>query len=559
MSTMTPSMVPAVAPTLVSTSIFTHPMPVAEAMPLSAGPGGAQKTGTGIVSEPGYSLPGTLGAGINDTFYNRILIEPALLDLGNLLSTQQRSILVWNGFTTSKMLTGFQAANAAGINVDQPVTPPYSMGPLELLTYNIAVTLDGPAQINATLTWTVDGVDYTGQITGSRVVVFPFAPNWSNDFTESLVWKTSVLRAYDGSEQRRSLRTKARRSFAYSAQLAGRSPARLESMLWGWQNRQFAIPVWPDRARLPSQATAGDTQITINTTTYSFTAGAMLILYADEQTYEVAEIDTVQSGLILLKRPLGNTWAQRTRIMPIVLGHLPTEVAISRYTDDKLTVSLQFDTSPDTTDPYTPDAAATISYDGYEVLMRQPNWADPLDNSFDYAFDTADGDTGAIAWAITEKYPRFGRTYAWLLNSRNNILLFRQLLGRLRGQAKPILVPSYHQDFVVTRNIGTADDSVEVYDDGFQLLVGVDPTRSRLMLRLKDGSYVFRKITGISSPNAGKTLIKIDSPWGVAITPSDITALNLLMLMRLATDQVDIVWKSDSIATVSTTMLSVPA
>jgi hypothetical protein len=559
MSNLTPSMLPGAEPTLTVPGIFQHPMPVADAVLAYAGPGGAPKTGTGIVTEPVYHLAGTIGAGINDTFYNRILIEPTLLALGNLLSTQQRSIIVWNGFLASKMLSNFQTSNASGINVTQPVVPPYTLRPLELLTYTVAITLDGPAQINAGLTWTIGGTDYTAQITGSRVVVFPFAPHWSNDFTESLEWKTNVIRAYDGSEQRRSLRTKPRRNFSFVATLFGRSPARLESMLWGWQNRQFAIPVWSDRTRLPNTQNAGDTSITLSTSSYSFAAGGMLILYANETSYEVAEIDTVSSGAILLKRPLGFTWPKGTSIIPIVLGHMPTEVSITRHIDDKLSANLQFSTSPDMTDPYMPDAAPATTYDGYEVLLRQPNWSGALDNTFGFEFGTVDGNTGPLAWLTTEKYPRLTRRYTWLFDSRNNILLFRQLLARLRGQAKPILIPTWHQDFVVTKDIGTTDDFVEVYDDGFQLLVGVDPTRSRLVLRLKDGTMIFRKITGLSSPNPGRTSIKIDTQWGRQIKSTDIKALNLLVLMRLATDQVEIVWKSDSVATIDTSFISVPA
>src|ERR1700712_187962 len=124
---------------------------------------------------------------VNDLFYNRIIIDPAELNLGNLLSSQTRTVKVWNGFMTQKSLDVFASSNAVGINVDEPVETPYQMLPLQELAYTFNFTLDGPAVIDAYFQWTVEGKDYIAHVTGSRLVVFPFAPNWGQSkITESL-------------------------------------------------------------------------------------------------------------------------------------------------------------------------------------------------------------------------------------------------------------------------------------------------------------------------------------------------------------------------------------
>ena len=560
MSNLTPSMSPVAAPTLTVPGIFTHPMPVADALPVSMGPGSAPKTGSGLVSEFPVTRAGTIGAGVNDTFYNRILIEPAALDLGNLLSTQARSIVVWNGFLTQQSLSAMQTSGADGISISSPVTPPYTLRALELLTYVVNVTLDGPSTIDAAINWTIGGANYTATITGSRVVVWPFAPNWSNDFTESLEWKTDVLRAYAGSEQRRSLRTKPRRSFQYQARvLNGRDASRLESIIWGWQNRIFAMPVWSDKQQLAAPVNAGDTAIAVTTSTYSFTPGSVGMLFVDSRNFEAIEISDVSSGSLLLAHPLLGSWPAGTLLMPAVLAHLPTDVSSSRYTDTALDASLQFATSPDNTDGYVPDAAAPTLYNGIEVITQKPDWSSPIGNSFEFMFDTMDGGTGPLQWDATETYPRLTRKYGWKFSNRNDILTFRQLLGRRRGKCVPAYIPSWHQDFVVTANIGATDMSIQVLDDDFALMVGVKPERSVLALRLTDGTMYFRTITGVSTPTPGYTQLSIDSKIGVEINVAQIDALYLMMLYRLATDLVEIVWKSTGVATVETSFISIPA
>lgn len=524
--------------------------------------GVSSQAGTLVTDQPVSENPvfviGQLGKshGGNSDFYNRILIEPSDLDLGNVLSTQTRLIRVWNGFLVNKTMSDFQRQGDAGTLVDEPVSPPYVMQPLEELLYVVSVTTNGPAVVNAELTWTIDGANYLASISGRRVVVFPFGPNWSSGVTESLEWRTDVLRAFDGSEQRRSLRTKARRSLEYRTQLYGKNAQVFENLLWGWQNRLYAVPVWSDKPRLIGDQLGGDTVLSLPTDTYSFAAGGLAIVFADPDDYEVVEIDSVTSGAVTLTRPLERSWPQNTLVYPAVLGHLPTAVPTQRLTGSVLQATMSFITSPVETDPYTPDAAAPTTYEGLDVLTRQPNWVRSLDNTFDYKFDVMDQITGAINWDPTEDFPRILRKYSWLLRDRDQILAFRQLLGRLRGQAKTLWIPSWHLDFNVVADIGSADGAISVTNNLFEQLVGLDPARNRICLRTEDGQTFYRALTGVS--RVGDELrLAIDQPIGVSVPLSNVRALHLLMRNRLATDKVDIQWRSDEVAVVETTFTTV--
>lgn len=512
--------------------------------------------GDGEVDELPRIVSGILRPSVNDTFYNRILIEPASLEMGNLLTNQSRQIQVWNGFLDSKTLTNFLKENDEGIHVAEPVEVPFTMRPLELLTYTLSITTDGPPVIDALLTWVVDGISYVAQITGRRVVVWPFGPSWDTPLTESLQWLTNILRSFDGSEQRRSLRTKARRNFSYQFKTTREQSARMENLLWGWQNRTYALPVWSDKTKLAEGMAAGAEYLPVDTTTFSFTPGGMAVIYGSASEMEVVEILTIQPGSLGLIRPTQMTWLKGAVVMPVVLGHLPTAVPLLRRSSQAAVGTLTFTTSPTDTPAYTPVGAPAVVYDGYEVITRQPNWVSGLDNTFEYLFDTLDQQTGPITWDTTEETPRITRRYSWMLRDRNQVKDFRSLLGRLNGMQKTIWIPTWHDDFKITQLIGVADLSIHVAENDFRLLVGTDLARDRIMVRLADGTVFYRRITGVSADELGPILI-IDEPFNREIQVAEVKAIHLLMKSRLATDNVDVVWRTDRVATVDTTFITV--
>lgn len=517
---------------------------------------GALVTNTQPIDEPEIVKQATLFAGLLNTFYNRVLIEPSRLDLGNLLSVQTRQISVWNGFLSSKTMASVQRINDPGIQFDQPVTTPYIMLPLQQLFYTLAATTDGPAVINAQYVWDIDGVEYRVEVVGRRVVLFPYGPNWSAPVTESLEWMTDVIRSYDGREQRRSLRTKARRGLSYRLSVSRQESARLENLLWGWQNRTFAVPVWTDKPRLTTNQLQGDTFLPLPTSAYSFTPNGLAAIYFDDTDYEVLEVDAVAPNGITLKRPIERNWSKGTIVYPCLLGQLPNAVSTTRLTSNTFAAAVSFDFSPVTTDPFTPEGGADVSYDGREVITKQPNWIRPLDNTFDYRFDTLDRRTGAIEWDTTEDFPRIRRQYSWLLKNRDEIRKFRSMLGRLQGQRNSLYVPTWHDDFMCNEPVGASDVAINVVNNGFRQLVGIDPARDRIMIRLKNGQIFYRQLIGLSMTTSG-TLLTMNSALGVSVTPNDIHTIHLLVRSRLETDRIEISWRSNEVAVVETTFTSV--
>jgi len=523
---------------------------------------GGVKTFNGQVSEPALTHPGSLWFGVNWTFYDRILIIPPYIDVGNLITVTTRIIQVWNGYLDNRTVENFQRINDEGIDVIAPAATPYELRPLELVDYIFAVGLDGPASINAEYIWTIEGEDYEALIEGFRAFVFPFPPNFRQSFRETLEWRTNVLRSYSGKEQRRSVRQKARRNFDYEFWIGKDAQQLFQNSMLGWQNRVFALPVWNDKRLLPTDLTQGALAIPINTAGYSFEAGGALIILKSEQEYEVLDIDTVGAEITLVAT-VQQDWPAGTPVYPMIAAHLPTAVSTRQLTDTILEGSVQFTPDPSVTDPYIPTSTPGTVYDGLEVITIQPNWGQSVDKDFAYEFDTVDMGIGKITWLTTESFARIIRRYSWLLKTRDEITEFRAFLGRRQGKFKTCWIPSWSYDFEVTGDVSSTDTNLITKDNGFFDFIGANPVFDRVMIRLKvnattSGEIFYRRITGMSrDPITRLVTLSFDGAFGIAFAATDVLTIHYLFKCRLDTDRILLEWRSNNVAVVNTNFITV--
>src|SRR5690606_12666232 len=148
-----------------------------------------------------------------------------------------------------------------------------------------------------TPTWNIDGEDdLSGEVTGRRIIVWPFPPHWSTPSVESLDCRTDIITSYDGSEQRVALRSKPRRAFEYSSTLVKSDSAIASNLLFGWHNRNFAVPLWTDKSILTSPAAAGDEELQLSTVNRGFFNGGLLLLMNSTTDFEAIEIESFTSS-----------------------------------------------------------------------------------------------------------------------------------------------------------------------------------------------------------------------------------------------------------------------
>lgn len=500
------------------------------------------------VSEAARQRLGSFQASINDFFYNRIIIEPSALDVGNLVSSQVRDVRVWNAYpSSSKPVASFNIVNPEGVGVVQPDTAPFTLKPLQEVTYVVSVTTNGPPIIDSALQWSIAGKTYAVQIVGKRLVLFPIEPDWSSPFVESLEWRTDVLRSFNGTEQRRALRRLPRRSFEYNFSVKRDAARKLNNLLLGWQNRVYAMPMWQEKNALTADAALGSQVLSIDTDSFGYAAGQIAVIYVSHSENETVEIDSFTANTVTLKRPTTRYWPKGTLFYPAAVAHLPTEVQTRRLTDTVIQGAVTFTSSPEQTDPFLPAATAPETFDGFEVISRQPNWIDGIDNTYSYLFDEIDASLGPILWETREKSGSISRPYAFFLRNRQDMVNFRAFLRRMEGRLKTCLIPSWHDDMVLRSTIGSGDTGMYVVGSDLGLMLADDQTMRRLMIRLKDGTTFYRKVLSVQVDN-NDTFIQLGQSLSRIVAPSDVQGIHMLLLCRLSGDKVEIPWRTPTVA-----------
>lgn len=547
-----------VAPSSASATLFSQNLTDHGPFALAASMvGGAVSNSGNTVFPAGAAKTGYKFTSFIDDFYDRIHIFPASLTFANLVTPTNGLFSIWNAWRVSETLNSVVSNNSTGLSLSGFPSVPHVMKPLEYSTFTLNALPDGPATINGMFTFTFN----TGQsvqltVTGSRVVVFPFKPNWATPVNETLEWKTDVLRSFSGVEQRRSLRLMARRGFEYQFLMSGKAVQKFESLIQGWHGRNFLLPVWTEPSLLTATAQANQNNIMCDTTGLSFRVNDMAVIFLNDNNYEVVQVASVTQSQIVTAHPLTGTWGGGVRIYPAMFGFMPTQIATQRLTSEVVTGNLIFSSSPDLAYSNTPDDVAQVLYDGLEVVLTKPNWSAQINVDFMRDYMVTDSGVGPVGLYRRETVDRIVRQYPWLIKSKSEMLAFRKFLQRAKGQAKSFWVPSWHGDFTMVSSVGSSDNTVTVAGTEFYNFIGVNTARDRLIFRLTDGSNLFRKIIG-ASVSGGNTIITLDAVFGRNIAVADLLRIHILLRCRMATDKIVIPWRTAGVADPQLTLTTV--
>lgn len=493
---------------------------------------------------------------INDWYY-RIHVIPGRLDLGNLVSDQGQDIYLWNAFFEDKAFTAFSATGLNGASITQPeaVEPPYTMPALSLLRYEVSVLVSGPPTIEITATWTIGGEEYRLDITGRRVIAFPFPPNWTFPVNETLQFKSTLIRATDGSVQTANLRPKARRIFDYTVTLRGSEAQRADSLLFGWQHRFYAMPVWPEMSKLLAPASAGSFEVSFDTAARSFSVGGLVMLFSSSKTFEVREIDSIVGDTVTFTTPLERSWAAGTRVFPAFVSVINPGLSGNRPTDNTLELPVRFTPEPSgVVSNATGSAAAT--YLGYELVLDRPNWIDGLQSQWNSDVQTVDLGGPVFQLFGGSGFSEIQRSHSWLKKSYPDIAAFRGFLARRAGVGVPFWMPSATADFTLVVPALSSNTAIDVEQNDYENQVNAHPARRDIIILLRNGSYLIKRISSATTTAGGNTRLVFADTLGIDLAPEDIKRISYLSLYRLASNDIVLNWRTRGVLTCEVTLIN---
>lgn len=507
------------------------------------------------VSTTPLARSGHIAISYFNDYYNRVHITPRVLDIGNLLSVQTRDVSVWNAWLAPKALSSIGESGTTGLT-ESGIAAPTTFAPLEERTYSVTVDINGPAAISARYTFVFPDESPTLEVTGRRVVVFSYPPNWANSVNESYEWLTDVLEAYGGVEQRIGLRGVPRRGLSYSMATTDRHASNLlETLLLGWQARVFAVPVWTDCQILASALPVGATSIPCETSGYEFAPGDIVVLWRAHDAYEAVETLAVNAGSIDLASATLAAWPAGTRVLPVRLGRLASAQKLNRDTDHHFSgrVAFRFDDHPGW-----PAEDIGDTYLGYRVYPLKPNWAGDIDVELMRKLAELDYNTGSRWLGDESGLANIIKRWRWTHGSRAEIVAFRSWLSARKGRLVPFWSETQGEDMELTAPIGATDSSIQIRNIGYKRYLDGRADRRHVAIRTRAGAAYYRQITGATENSASVETLAIDSALGALVHPADVASLRFLHLTRLESDSIEIEWLNLGFAQATAAMRSLP-
>jgi hypothetical protein len=506
------------------------------------------------------TFDGLLMGDFADLWYNRVHIIPNRIDVGNLVSQQVRPIEIWNGYFIPVTLEDVVATDLLGVTFD--VTTPLVIAALESTYKNLVINTVGSPQFDGFFTLTFDDViiEYFLYVSGKRVLVMPFQHNWSERINERLAWyNTSSGKSLDGIEQLVMLRNAPRRSLSYQFLLAStnsnaaRLRALFAALIAGWQTRIFAIPIWSDATRLAVTAASGQNEVQVNTTYFDYDADNYVMLWQNEENYELVEIDEVFSTYLTLKVNLVKEWqAGKTVVMPARLAYVNPNLQGQKHTVDIDTVPVSFELLPQYLSINRLVYAAETTYRSLPVLLTKSNYDNTQSFTLEQQVIRNDANVGIFNIEADQPAPDASNTFGLIFNGHSQIAKYYGWLDNRKGRLAPFWQPTWSKDMQVVQDIASATTNILINAIGYASLYYIDDApaynRRDIMIQLKNGTRYFRRITGAGINEDGTETIGIDTALGADILISQIDRVCFLIPSALKADAVEIQWHSGNVA-----------
>lgn len=514
-----------------------------------------------VSAEPGVGLVAE-GVGVFDELFEKVIVNPTAVECGFVLADVSWPTNLWNTHRNTLLeLMACEVTDSGNVRVDNPLGFPLSFAPLQARDLTTVVPQDGDATIQAVLTFVFPGELGTSVIiTGSRIVVFGFDPDWSDPVTERTQYLTSILGAYTAMEQRMALRARPRTRLGY--RLMPTDPtmaAPLEALLYGWQSRVFGIPFWPDAQPITAPTDVGTSVISCDTRHRKFLAGGLVALWRDVSTHEAATILSVADDHLTTTAPLNSNWIAdgRTYAIPMLTGRWDGDASLARLspTAFEAAAAFQCESAPDVA------AAALPQVYGYDVFDVEPNTAQDRVTQYTRTLQVLDFGTGKTK-AVDRSGVAIGlaKGFLWTLDGRAEIAAYRAWLALRRGQQAPFWLPTWQHDLIQAIDTPAGSASIVVAKTGYTRYQYPHAARRYLCVTMLDGSgtRLYRHVVTATEGDTTETLLLDSALNPGAAVPAGGAMVSFLQLVRLATDEPELTWASRDVAEVQLDCVELP-
>jgi uncharacterized phage protein (TIGR02218 family) len=358
--------------------------------------------------------------------------------------------------------------------------------------------------------------------------------------TLTLEWRTDVMTAWSGKEQRHSLMAMPRQRYSFESVISDEQQRIVMATLAKHAPDGDAFLIGLPFEDLTITAVSG-ADVTVSSVTYCDWAveGQRVVVIANDGTVGQSHIIAVAGAVLSLNDDLSSTVAEvGARIMPGMPSFVESTQSLSRYAVNAGTwtlaaVSTQFRYGS-TTD--LPGAGATLTeYEGFpvwDVGIQTSQASQPLHSGADMQ------DVGFLVGQLFRlDEAQWGRAIRFESFRPSEIQWLKLFLHTVRGRARSFFLPSGRCDLLPIGDASTGtlvvDDESEYADNWFS-----STAHRHIKLVKADGTIAYREVTAAVDNGDGTQDLTLDSALAGALA-----RVEFLEHVRLESDTATIQWQ----------------
>lgn len=396
-----------------------------------------------------------------------------------------------------------------------------------------------------------------------NIPLWTFAPNWSTSVSETLEWLTDVMASPTGAEQRRMLRRYPRRSIEFYISRWAVESSLVRTLVDMAAGNEMYIPMWYTYTPLWYSVQSGEFQFHVLGENRELLYSPIIALQdAVTGVWNVAEVSIayIDQGVtgFTLTAPLTASFAEGSRVYPLVAGLLDTGAfSYTQAAASVMTASVRFQL----TEPTDWGQPATMPiYRDWYVFDLEPNFDGEGTSSYPRLVTDIDNTISQVVRVDVAGISFESMTLNYTIMGRLAHDQLRANLYTLRGRFFVAYFMSPVVDFVLVDEAVAGASTMTVQRNWYTDFGGPSPGRADIVIRLRNGQRLFRRIIGSALVGDSFESLGVDSPWPFNFNPADVFKISFLMPGRLDSDSVEIDHKTDAdgVCTVALAIKRVP-
>lgn len=492
------------------------------------------------VSTTPVLLTGAVSGNFGNDFFDYFSFDPVRLDAGFINATSTFTVKLWNRNPYAVEITSITGI-PEGVSLSLDVGDAFDR--YQERTFAITVDRNGAAVLNGNIVFVFDDGRSAGLIiTGFRARLWPYSPNWSDNYVANYAYKTESVLSRKGKEQRRALRHNARFYSEFGVLLSGGQLAQFDAMMGGWQNKSFVMPDYTEYTTLETATSLGDETLELIDTPTWLDEHVTIVI--GSSVYLVTNLTGTTATVTprLAAFPTGErvTLGRSGQIAPSSQVDLPTNT-VGRF-------KVRFDAYPRSLPPPVPPAAA-LTFNGREVFLKKPNWSTTPQVTHDWPVEVIDYGRGRNVFFPVIDFCQRSIRATYTAKTPAEVLEIRNFFDRMRGMRGEFYAPTWNPDMELAAPVILgATEIVVTGSHAYDYLRDSAVHRCIAIVRT-DGSLLLRETDGMSLVD-GNTVVSVTEALP-AIT--EVTMICWLHACALSSDILTVTWLTDTVAQVGLT------